>query len=75
MKPTLVVALLILFQGMAFANMETTNHMSMQQVTDSVLRHVVLFKFKKGTTDETVRKIETAFSALPSKITEMKAYE
>ena len=33
-----------------------------------VLRHVVLFKFKGGTSAADVRKIENAFSALPSKI-------
>jgi hypothetical protein len=33
-----------------------------------VLRHVVLFKFKDGTSAADVRKIENAFSALPSKI-------
>jgi hypothetical protein len=33
-----------------------------------VLRHVVLFKFKHGTTDEQVKQIESAFCALPDKI-------
>ena len=33
-----------------------------------VLRHVVLFKFKDGTTPADVEKIETAFAALPGKI-------
>lgn len=33
-----------------------------------VLRHVVLFKFKDGTTARQVREIENAFCALPSKI-------
>ena len=33
-----------------------------------VLRHVVLFKFKDGTTDERVRQIEEAFCALPGKV-------
>lgn len=33
-----------------------------------VLRHVVLFKFKDGTTPEQVNKIEQAFAALPNKI-------
>jgi len=32
------------------------------------LRHVVLFKFKDGTSDQQIREIENAFSALPSKI-------
>ncbi len=45
----------------------------MQQ--DSILRHVVLFKFKKGTTAENVKQVEIAFSALPSKIPEISSYE
>lgn len=75
MERTLIIAFIIVFQGLAFANPKTTNQLPMQQVTDSVLRHVVLFKFKSGTTTETVKKIETAFSELPSKIAEIKAYE
>lgn len=39
------------------------------------LRHVVLFKFKKGTAKEDIQKVEAAFSALPSKIPQIKAYE
>ena len=33
-----------------------------------VLRHVVLFKFKDGTTKKQVRRIEDAFAALPGKV-------
>jgi len=42
---------------------------------DSVLRHVVLFKFKAGTRPEDIKKVEDAFGALPSKIPEIKSYE
>lgn len=42
---------------------------------DSVLRHVVLFKFKDGTTPQKIGEIVDAFSALPSKIPEIAAYE
>jgi len=42
---------------------------------DSVLRHVVLFKFKEGTAPEKVQEIVDAFSALPSKIPEIAGYE
>lgn len=42
---------------------------------DSVLRHVVLFKFKDSTTKADVKKIEDAFSALPGKIPQIKGYE
>jgi len=33
-----------------------------------VLRHVVMFQFKAGTEIRTIREIESAFAALPSKI-------
>jgi len=43
--------------------------------SDSLLRHVVLFKFKEGTTSENIEKVEDAFSALPSKISQIEGYE
>lgn len=33
-----------------------------------VLRHVVLFKFKDGTSSQQIREVENAFCALPGKI-------
>ena len=48
---------------------------NIQKVNDSVLRHVVLFKFKEGTTATDIKKVEDAFSALPSKIPQIMAYE
>ncbi|MFS4467336.1 Dabb family protein [Maribacter sp. 2210JD10-5] len=47
----------------------------MTTVKDSVLRHVVLFKFKNGTTAQEVKKVEDAFGALPSKIPQIRDYE
>jgi len=38
------------------------------KVPTQVLRHVVLLKFKDGTSAADVRTVENAFSALPSKI-------
>jgi len=40
-----------------------------------VLRHVVLLKFKEGASAADIRKIENAFSALPSKIDAIYDYE
>jgi hypothetical protein len=40
-----------------------------------VLRHVVLLKFKDGTTDEQVGRIERAFCALPDKIDAIYDFE
>lgn len=42
---------------------------------DSVLRHVVIFKFKEGTSKAAIKKVENAFSALPSKISQIASYE
>jgi Stress responsive A/B Barrel Domain len=43
--------------------------------TAKMLRHVVLFKFKDGTSPADIAKVETAFKNLPSKIKEIKAFE
>lgn len=43
--------------------------------SDSVLRHVVLFKFKDSTAREDIKKVEDAFSALPGKIPQISGYE
>jgi hypothetical protein len=39
------------------------------------LRHVVLFGFEPTSTAEDIKRIETAFAALPKKIKTIKAYE
>lgn len=40
-----------------------------------LLRHIVLFKFKKDVTPEQVKEVEKAFGELPSKIDVIKSYE
>ena len=40
-----------------------------------VLRHVVLFKFKEGTTAEQINQVEDAFRALPGKIDLIRGFE
>ena len=40
-----------------------------------VLRHVVLFKFKDDTTSRQIKNIESAFCALPSKISAIYDFE
>jgi hypothetical protein len=47
----------------------------MSTVNDSVLRHVVLFKFKVGTSEEKITEIENAFGSLQDKIPEITSYE
>lgn len=41
----------------------------------SVLRHVVLFKFKESSTAEQIAQVENAFRALPDKIDGIHAFE
>jgi len=45
------------------------------QKSEQVLRHVVLFKFKDGTTPEQIKEVESAFAALPGKIEQIHAFE
>lgn len=55
---------------------ETVKKASMElEPTAKQLRHVVLFKFKEGTAEADIKKVEAAFTALPSKIKEIKGYE
>jgi hypothetical protein len=45
------------------------------ETPERLLRHIVLFKFKDGTTDEQVGQIEKAFCALPDKIDAIYDFE
>ena len=51
-----------------------TTHIT-EQKPHHVLRHVVLFKFKEGTSPEQIRKIESAFCALPGKVDAIHDFE
>jgi hypothetical protein len=42
---------------------------------EKLLRHVVLFKFKEGTTPQQIKQVEDAFRALPAKIDLIKGFE
>lgn len=61
----------------SYANISTNKNLktSMTTVKDSVLRHVVIFKFKPEATKQQIKTIEKAFSALPSKIAQIMDYE
>lgn len=45
------------------------------QAADSVLRHVVLFKFNEATSADDLATIESTFGQLPSKIKEIQDFE
>ena len=40
-----------------------------------LLRHVVLFSFKEGSTPEQIKAVTDAFAALPKKIKQIKTFE
>lgn len=44
-------------------------------VEKTMLRHVVMFKFREGTKPETAKEIEAGFRALPGKIKEIVDFE
>jgi len=56
-------------------NIKENISMQKSKTQDSLLRHVVLFKFKADTSKEDIAKVEDAFSALPSKIPQIVGYE
>lgn len=43
--------------------------------SDEILRHVVLFKFKEGTSSDKIKKVESEFRALQEKIPQIISYE
>jgi Stress responsive A/B Barrel Domain len=46
-----------------------------QTMSNKLLRHVVLFKFKETSSVEDIKKVEISFRELPSKIKEIKTLE
>lgn len=64
------IIITVLFALAAFATVQA------QKKSDvKMLRHVVLFKFKDGTSSSDLKKVEEAFAKLPSQIKEIAAYE
>jgi len=57
----------VLATGIYSSTFAQTSHMT--------LRHVVMFKFKDGTTEADIKKIVDAFGELPKKIHTIKAFE
>jgi hypothetical protein len=54
---------------------KTQNPKACPKESPKLLRHVLLFKFKEGTTPEQIREVETSFAALPGKIDSIKSFE
>ena len=57
------------------SNKETNNQENSTTKVDSMLRHVVIFKFNETATQERIKEVEEAFKALPAKISEIKDFE
>lgn len=46
-----------------------------KKAPQKLLRHVVMFSFKEGSTPEQIKTITDAFAALPQKIKQIKTFE
>jgi len=66
---------LLLLSGSTIFNVEDINHKPTKMVQERKLRHVVMFKFKEGTAQSDIRKVEQAFKALPDKIPQIEGFE
>ncbi|HUW61203.1 MAG TPA: Dabb family protein [Candidatus Bathyarchaeia archaeon] len=49
--------------------------MAQEKADQTVVRHVVLFKFKDAAAPEQIKTVEEGFAALPGKINQIKAFE
>lgn len=56
-------------------NNSVTNTSEKIDMPSKKLRHIVLFKFKEGTSALDIQRVEEAFAELPSKIEEIKGFE
>lgn len=69
----LTVAALLLVGTVCLTSRESRAAVAADE--EKVLRHVVLFGFKKEATKEQIAEVEAAFAALPKKIAQIKAFE
>lgn len=78
---SIILSIIFIFSGCQNAKSEQNedqgdyNETKEKAENKKKLRHVVLFKFKEGTTQENIVKVEEAFKDLPSKIPEIKDFE
>src|SRR5699024_3350298 len=54
---------------------EVKENIEKDRMSEKLLRHIVLIKFKENTTSEEITKVQEAFSTLPDKISVIKDYE
>ena len=75
---SIILSLVFVFAGCQNAKSEhkgDQNETEEKMENKKKLRHVVLFKFKEGTTQANIAKVEEAFKALPTKIPEIRDFE
>ena len=65
------ITLLLVFTTAILFKVNAQNKM----VTEKLLRHVVLFSFKEGSTPAQIKTVTDAFGLLPQKISSIKAFE
>lgn len=68
------ISFIIAFSVSVFAK-TTSPETTIELAPAKTLRHVVLFKFKEGTSKEDLAAIEASFAGLPGKIPEIVAFE
>lgn len=69
----LLVSCIVLCFSAATVHTSSADHH--EEKAQKVLRHVVLFNFKDDADPATIKKVEEAFAALPSKIDTIKDFE
>lgn len=76
MKPLFYTIIAIILTGAVNQKAMSQGKLSeSKKAAASVLRHVVLFKFKDTSTPEQIKEVENAFSALKGKINTIIDYE
>jgi hypothetical protein len=71
----LLVALGLIAAGVSAVRSSTSAEEKPAATEKKVLRHVVFFKFKAGTSDEQLKTITDAFAALPKKVDTIRDFE
>ncbi|MEW4488210.1 Dabb family protein [Thalassoglobus sp. JC818] len=69
------VGILALFAACMILTRGQEQNVSAEENEKTVLRHVVLFKFKDDATKEQISKVVEEFGKLPEKISEIQDYE
>lgn len=77
MKHLIILVILVGFSNCISAkvNQVSDQKSTIVDVTDPILRHVVIFKWKENTPKDKIAEIEGAFAGLPGKIKEIVDFE